>query len=140
MTTNTEVITRETNGSAKHRCPVNGVVYPGVSEKTMLHHLRAPWSARIGDERYYYCDDPNCKVMYFNERDETVTVERLRTRVGRKSRNSGGIICYCFGISAREAIENPRLRNYVAKKTQQGKCACEVRNPFGRCCLKDFPR
>ncbi len=130
----------DTSASAKHRCPVNGVVYPRVSEKTMLHHLHAPWSESIGDERYYYCDDPDCEVMYFNQRDETIDVESLRTRVGTKSRDPGGTICYCFGVSAQEANDKPQLRNYVAKQTKAGKCACEVRNPFGRCCLKDFPQ
>ncbi len=140
MSTDSQTIFSDASARAKHRCPVNGVIYPRVSERTMLHHLKAPWNEKIDDQHYYYCDDPECEVMYFNERDETIHVARLRTEVGTKSRCPGDTICYCFGVTSREAEETPRLRTYIVKQTKAGKCACEVRNPFGRCCLKDFPR
>ncbi len=132
MSIDSQTMFSDASARAKHRCPVNGVIYPRVSERTMLHHLKAPWNEKI--------DDPECDVMYFNERDETIHVERLRTEVGTKSRCPGDTVCYCFGVSSREAEDKPQLRTYIAKQTKAGKCACEIRNPFGRCCLKDFRR
>jgi len=123
-----------------HRCPKNGVMYPTVAEKTMLHHLRRPWNANIRNQRYYYCDDPDCAVVYFGEDDETISFAELRTAVGTKWRDKGGIICYCFGVSKGEAASDPRIKAYVVNQTKLGKCACEVRNPYGRCCLRDFSR
>ncbi len=140
MSTRSQTTVSDISTRAKHRCPVNGITYPQVSETTMLHHLQAPWNESIGNQHYYYCDDPDCEVMYFNERDEVIYVGQLRTKVGTKRRYPGDTICYCFGVSAQEAKDEPWLRTYVAKQTKAGKCACEVRNPFGRCCLKDFPR
>ena len=124
----------------RHRCPKNGIAYPSVSEKTMLHHLKTPWQVNAQDQLYYYCDDPGCSVIYFGEDNEIISVEELRTSVGTKSRDLNATICYCFGVTKREAAADVALKNYVTEQTKSGKCACEVRNPYGRCCLKDFAR
>ena len=128
------------NSGRRHRCPTNGVAYPSVSEKTMLHHLKTPWNVNVRDQRYYYCDDPECSVVYFGEDNEVFSVEALRTPVGMKSRDINATICYCFGVSKREAATDPAVKAYVTEKTKTGQCACEVKNPYGRCCLRDFAR
>jgi len=32
-----------------------------------------------------------------------------------------------------------RLKDFVVEQTKADVCACDIRNPSGRCCLKDFP-
>ncbi|MFT4562914.1 MAG: hypothetical protein ACI9BW_002665, partial [Gammaproteobacteria bacterium] len=80
-----------------------------------------------------------CDVIYFGQDDDTISIAQIRTVVGAKEKTENGLICYCFGISKREAAASSKTKAYVVKQTKDNECACEVRNPFGRCCLKDFP-
>ena len=48
-------------------CPRNGNEYAAVDKKTLVHHLKNPWSIDLGDSAYYFCDDPGCDVVYFSE-------------------------------------------------------------------------
>jgi len=38
------------------------------------------------------------------------------------------------------ALADPGIRDFVVAQTRLGLCACDTRNPSGRCCLIDFPR
>ena len=122
-----------------HRCPVNGKEYKGVSEKTILHHIDEPWQWEGKKQNYYFCDDPECDVVYFGQDDSVVRKSELRTVVGVKEKSGSFPICYCFGISANQAATNPLTKKFVVDKTKGHVCECEVRNPSGKCCLKDFP-
>lgn len=120
-------------------CPVSGQLCAVVSRRTVLHHLQAPWSREVREQDYYFCDDPGCPVVYFDRDASTITAEALRTEVGVKALGLDATLCYCFGISFGAAADNPAIREFVVEQTQQGICACEARNPSGRCCLRDFP-
>jgi hypothetical protein len=60
--------------------------------------------------------------------------------VGAKDLSGNAPLCYCFGVSKADAINDPAIRDYVLTKTKRGICSCETSNPSGCCCLKDFPR
>ncbi len=122
----------------RHRCPVNSMQYVSVSPTTMLHHLLAPWAWQPVEQGYYFCDDPECDVVYFAQDDSTITRSSLRTKVGIKEKSDSSLICYCFGISKKDA-SNKSIKDFVIKSTKEQSCACATRNPSGRCCLKDFP-
>lgn len=124
----------------KHRCPVNGQEYRQVSPKTVLLHIKKPWILSDTDQKYYFCEDPDCAVVYFCQDDSFIKVDALRTRVGIKEKNQDALVCYCFGVSIRDALENPGIKQFVLDQTKRKSCACEVRNPSGRCCLKDFKK
>ena len=124
----------------KYRCPVNGLEYSGVSEKTLLHHIKAPWMQSNKKQGHYYCSDPNCDVVYFGEDDSLILKSELRTSIGIKEGTSNPLVCYCFGITKAEAMKTPSIREYVVQKTKEGMCTCATSNPSGRCCLKDFTR
>lgn len=124
----------------RHRCPRNGIEYAEVPVQTILHHLRRPWEWKEGMQRYYFCDDPACEVVYFGEDGSTLLRDDLRGTVGIKAPSPDAPLCYCFGISRQDAAAEPSLREFVVEKTRLGLCSCETRNPSGRCCLKDFPR
>ncbi|WP_369176740.1 putative iron-sulfur cluster-binding metallochaperone [Candidatus Thiodubiliella endoseptemdiera] len=121
----------------KYKCPVNGKSYSGVSSTTIIHHINEPWNWNNKQQGYYFCNDPECEVVYFGEDDSTINKSSLRTEVGIKETNPNALICYCFGVSKIES-SSQAIKDFVIKNTQEKICACTTRNPSGRCCLKDF--
>ena len=122
-----------------HMCPVNKREYKSVTIKTIIHHIYSPWEWIEKEQGYYFCDDPNCDVVYFGEDNSVITKSGLRTVVGIKDHNPEALTCYCFGVSNSEAQKHPVIRDFIAGKTKAGVCSCDTSNPSGRCCLKDFP-
>jgi hypothetical protein len=125
---------------SKHRCPVNGIEYSEVSNKTVVHHVRRPWLLDGYTKRYFFCDDPNCDVVYFGDDDLVITQGQVRTKVGVKENSDDAMLCYCFGVTKGDAASDPSIRAYIIRQTKLGICACDARNPAGVCCLKTFPR
>ena len=125
--------------SHTHMCPVNGQEYRSVSLKTIFHHIKSPWEGMVKEQGYFFCDDPDCEVVYFGEDDSVINESELRTVVGIKARQPDALTCYCFGVSNLEAQQHPAIRDFIVDKTKAGFCSCDTRNPSGHCCLKDFP-
>lgn len=123
-------------------CPRNGRTYTGVERRTVLHHVHRPWARALAHQGYYFCDDPDCDVVYFGE-DKTLLVrDDLRGKVGQKSQDPDKPVCYCFDINAADIQTeglHAQARAFVIEQTRNACCDCAVRNPSGRCCLKDFP-
>lgn len=124
--------------SRTHFCPVNGKEYKSVATKTILHHISAPWEWVEKNQGYYFCDDPNCDVVYFGEDNSVIKKTEIRTAVGIKENKSDALTCYCFGVSHLEVQQSPSIRDFIVSKTKAGMCSCDTSNPSGRCCLKDF--
>ena len=122
----------------RYQCPSNGKSYNSVPLATLLHHIREPWNWENKQQGYYFCDDPDCEVVYFGEDGTTINKSSLRTEIGVKENNDNALICYCFGVS-KSASSSPDIKEFVLKNTKNKTCACLTRNPSGRCCLKDFP-
>jgi len=90
---------------------------------------------------YRFCSDPTCSVVYFGA--EVFKTDDLRVRVWQKEPAGARMICYCFDeneADIRSEVEQTgtskaaqRVRDHIAA----GRCACEVRNPKGSCCLGD---
>ena len=129
-----------TNDAPRRRpCPVSGHSCASVPRRTVLHHLRRPWRLAEDGQRFYFCDDPDCDVVYFAGGGATFSRADVRTQVGRKMESADAILCYCFGVSYRDALEDPTCEPFVRQQTRDGGCACATRNPSGRCCLREFP-
>lgn len=128
------------NPPRKYRCPVNGKKYSAVSSTTIMHHIKEPWNWQKKEQGYYFCDDPDCNVVYFGQDDSVIETVALRTPVGVKQHSTKGLVCYCFGINIHQATTMPETKNFVLNETKKHTCACEIRNPAGKCCLKDFPK
>lgn len=122
----------------KFTCPINHEDYISVSKKTILHHIKSPWDYNFSEEQYYFCDDPDCEAVYFGLEGSVIKQSELRTRVGIKEKSEDSFICYCFGVSRIMAKNNSEIKSYVTQQTKEKNCACDTRNPSGRCCLKDF--
>jgi len=127
-------------GPKRHTCPQNGKDYLDVPFATVLHHIKTPWRFDLKDQSYYFCDDPNCDVVYFGLNNTTIKKSLLRTQIGIKETSDSALICYCFDISKAEAKSNKQAKDFVIEQTKNSICSCSTSNPSGRCCLKDFPR
>ena len=126
--------------SKKHTCPVNGQRYNTVSKKTIKHHIKQPWLWQSIDKEYYYCDDPNCEVVYFADDNSIIDTSAVRTQIGIKDKSEKALICYCFGVSRSTTQNAPEAKAFVIEQTKNHNCSCTTSNPSGRCCLKDFPQ
>lgn len=123
----------------KRCCPVSGMECSEVPVKTIAYHIRDAWNWEERAERYFFCADPACDVVYFADDGTVIRQAQLRTRVGLKDRGDDALVCYCFGVSRADALKDSSIREYVKGKTKNKLCACDTCNPSGRCCLKDFP-
>jgi hypothetical protein len=124
----------------KHTCPVNGKEYGLVSSSTIKHHIKEPWLWNEIAQGYYFCSDPTCEVVYFGQDDSVINKSSMRTEVGIKENDENALLCYCYGVTKAEAKNSPGIRDFVVQETQKQHCACESRNPSGKCCLSEFPK
>lgn len=124
----------------KRCCPTNQTECPEVGVATILHHLKAPWAHPLTAQKYYFCASEDCDVVYFGEDMSVIKRQALRDTVGQKQHGADKVLCYCFGVTLGDAQRDPAIKAFVTQQTKQGACACEARNPSGRCCLKDFPK
>ena len=125
--------------SETHRCPANGKTYSQVPISTIKHQIQAPWQWTTKACAYYFCDDPECPAVYFGSDNSVIEKSALRSSVEVKENSDQALICYCYGITRKQAIENPLTKDFVIEETRNRSCACAARHPSGRCCLKDFP-
>jgi hypothetical protein len=96
----------------------------------------------LTNAQYYFCGTPACEVVYFSNKAGQYFIKAdVSVRVGLKEREDPIPICYCFGhtvASAREEIARTGRSSVLANITAEikaGRCACEVKNPSGSCCL-----
>lgn len=123
-------------------CPACGQPGEAVTTTTLLHQLATPWQQSLDRNPYYFCNQSACAVVYFNEVGTRFTGTQLRQPVGQKSTDTERPLCYCFDLRFSDMIDTDkarRCRNFVIEQTRNKVCACEQRNPSGRCCLRDFP-
>ena len=124
----------------KHACPVNGKSYPSVALKTIYQHLKKPWQTELAAQNYYFCDDPECDVIYYGLDDTTFNQDALRTQVGIKDQSDQAVLCYCFDVTRKDFAQDKSIKEFVVEKTKSKQCACDIRNPSGKCCLKNFKK
>ena len=91
-------------------------------------------------ESYSFCRTADCPVVYFSacrvfEKDE------LTVSVFQKETADPLPVCYCFGFSRQDILDEiyktgkSTLQQQISDYVRQQQCACELRNPQGRCCL-----
>jgi hypothetical protein len=92
---------------------------------------------------YRFCADPRCDVVYFNGTGSQFGTADLRVPVWQKRPSGSRVVCYCFGESEASIRAEVELtgRSLAAQRIRAhitaGRCACEIRNPRGACCLGD---
>lgn len=99
---------------------------------------------RLQPTPLYFCQQPTCSVVYFTTDGQVYGGTDVRVPVWQKEPAGTRRICYCFDENEssmlRELVETGRcgavrrVRDHIAAD----RCACEVRNPRGTCCLGDL--
>jgi len=102
----------------------------------------------MANTEYYFCEAADCDVVYFAFDTQAPMFRRadLFVRVGSKEMVDPIPVCYCFGFTRadiqREIAEtgDSTVANRISAEVKAGNCACEVKNPSGKCCLGDVTR
>jgi len=127
-------------------CPVSGTRSKQVGMLTIKSLVRA-LPLGMPNTQYYFCDASDCDVVYFAlEEAPMFRREDLVVRVGAKETADPIPVCYCFGFT-RNDIENEiaetgrlTVADRIKTEVNAGNCACEVKNPSGKCCLGKVTR
>ena len=115
-------------------------------DRITLKALLSPDGLRRGvPAQPRYCGSADCPIVYFDvDGDVTFTEVDLTVQVYAKHADDPATpVCYCFGVTAGAMTNRERareLREAVAREVQAQRCACEVKNPKGGCCLGDLVR
>jgi len=110
-----------------------------VSRQTMLHQVQFPDNQGIVEGNYAFCSNCDCDTGYFSE---TNTIPKASLRAFQN--NQHAMLCHCFDVSEsdyRTALADGNakvIKGFVVQQTKEKICACESRNPSGRCCLSSF--
>lgn len=115
-----------------------------LTVRSLVRHL--PFE--MVSAQYYFCEAPGCDVVYFPFDPAAPVFHQadLLVRVGAKEEGNSGLTCYCFGVTRkaiREEIEQTgksTVGERIKAEVQAGNCACEVKNPTGKCCLGNVGR
>jgi len=105
----------------------------------MLHQVQFPDNQSISENGYAFCSNRDCTTGYFSVSD---MIPKASLRVFRYDQEA--MLCHCFDISEsvyRIALGDgtaEAMKAFVVQQTKDGLCACESRNPSGRCCLASF--
>lgn len=119
-------------------CPACGCRGQSVERSTVAALVAGSVPAR---QAFWLCRERDCGIAYFGDAGARVPVSDLRFLPAFKSESPEAFVCYCF-LHPRSEIESElrhdgisTLVDRIAVKVKAGECACEVRNPSGRCCL-----
>ncbi len=124
-------------------CPASGAKGFPVGIGTVKALLTETALRRLEGGSYRFCADDGCPVVYFDDRSHTFTTSDVRVPVWEKVDFGERMVCYCFGENesdiCAEVVREGRSHavERVTAHIQAGRCACEVRNPRGTCCLGD---
>lgn len=122
-------------------CQTCGTAGSAVDLLTVKALLTEAALRRVTPNAYRFCPDAGCEVAYFDGNGQRFTTTDVRVPVWQKQPFGDRMVCYCFGEredAIREEIERTgqsqavqRVHDHIAAR----RCACEVRNPRGACCL-----
>jgi hypothetical protein len=126
------------------RCPSSGSTGVAVDRQTVKALLTEMALRRLEAAAYRFCPDPDCDVVYFDGDGSCFRSADVRVPVWQKEPFGARIICYCFAeseASIRTELDAHRISSVVERvrtHIEAGRCACDVRNPRGACCLGDL--
>lgn len=133
--------------STRETCPRCGNKARSVPRTTVYHMLEPVVVREVKpDGQYRVCSTRNCPVVYYGGTESNCFFhEDLRVRVGFKlpEDDPPHPVCYCFGFTEQtiageiERSGESTVVEWITRRVQAGECACEYRNPTGRCCLAD---
>ena len=123
-------------------CPICGKPGTAVQLQTVKALLIEIALRQVQKTHYRFCPNPSCEAVEFGDAGDCYNTSDLRVPVWQKETVGARLLCYCFGetesaIRAELAGQGnsgvDRIREHIAAQ----RCACDVRNPRGACCLGD---
>jgi len=128
--------------TTRSACPQCGAVATPVDSLTVRALVTPSALKRFLPGSFCFCATPACGTVYFSGGQQYLTTD-VGVPVWQKEPFGERAVCYCFGeneadmrreIAATGAsAAAARVREHIAAK----RCACEIRNPRGVCCLAD---
>jgi len=122
------------------RCGEKGKPVPlatvGAMAKTEVE------AVKLSALEYKICRNRDCPVVYY-AREIQIEKSELRVPVNFKERNYEGPVCYCFNHTVASiraeitSIGHSTAQAMITQQVKAARCACEVKNPAGTCCLGD---
>ncbi len=135
------------NGSATKAppvmdCPVSGTRSKRVDLLTVKSLVRT-LPLGMQSTQFYFCESPACDVVYFPLNPAAPVFRRadLLVPVWNKEQAGSVPVCYCFGFTGKNILDEieqsgrSTASERIRAEVQAGNCACEVKNPSGKCCL-----
>lgn len=125
---------------APSRCPECGNAGRTVERITVKALLRPEALARLSDPEHRFCATASCPVVYFG-REETFDRGEVSAPVFQKEPPGERIVCYCFAVTEADirhdiaATGRSPAPAEITAHVKAERCACEIRNPQGTCCL-----
>lgn len=126
--------------TAPTECPRCGGSGRTVDRITVKALLRPVALMRLTATEHRFCPTADCPVVYFGP-GEVFKRGDLTVPVFQKEPPGNRLVCYCFGVSEgdlhRELGETGRstVSDHITALVRADRCACEVKNPQGSCCL-----
>jgi len=124
-------------------CPRCGQAGSLVETQAVKASVTGEALARIPHAAFRFCAESSCPVVYFSGATTFATTD-VRVPVWQKLPSGERTICYCFGENE-GAIRSEILRDGRSEAVERvrahikaRRCACDIRNPRGVCCLGDL--
>lgn len=131
--------------NVSNECPVCHTRGKQVDLITVRSLVKNALTPKIRGGQYYFCATTSCPIVYFSGNPEShFRKEDLSVRVGMKETSDPIPVCYCFAhtkASIRHEIAlmgKSTAEDHVRAEVKAGRCACEIRNPSGACCLGEL--
>lgn len=92
-------------------------------------------------QSYWLCRQHDCQAVYFGEDGAVIVAAQMNVAPGWKSKDREALVCYCFQHTRGDLQDDllttghSSIPERITAEVEAGNCACEVRNPSGRCCL-----
>lgn len=124
-------------------CPASGTKAVTVELQTVKAVLTNVALRRVSAAPHRFCADPACEIVYFADDGTTYSKGDIRVPVWQKEPAGARTVCYCFGENETDIRAEIALNGKsdaverVKAHIKASRCACEVRNPRGTCCLGD---
>ena len=122
------------------RCPKCDQSGKKVDPITVKALLRPKALATLSAVGHRFCPTASCPIVYFAV-GEAVSTDDVSVPVFQKEGAGQRTVCYCFQITEvdlrREiqATGESTASRRVTAHVKAGRCACEIKNPQGTCCL-----
>lgn len=121
-------------------CPECGGTGRLVDRNTVKAMLRPAALMRLSEVEHRYCPALDCPVVYFGY-DEVFNRDEIVVPVFQKEPTGDRTVCYCFAVTEadlrRQIAQTGRSTavDEITAHVKAGRCACEIKNPQGSCCL-----